>query len=71
MMIDGIEIRDPVTVWDRWDKEHEEFVFNHISDGWANEDKPTPKFDSQNGWRKCEWRKTFAHLVEGRVTILA
>ena len=49
MILNGVKITDPVTVWDTFDKEKEEFVFNHIEDGWVNENKPVPKFASQKG----------------------
>jgi len=71
MILDGVKITNPITIWDTFNKEKDEFVFNHIADGWADDDKPVPKFDSQNGWLKQEWRKSYAHLVEGKVTILA
>ena len=70
MILNGVRITDPITVWDTFDKEKEEFVFNHIADGWANEDKPVPKFASQNGWLKQEWRKEYAHLVDGKVELI-
>lgn len=70
MILDGVRITDPITVWDTFDKEKEEFVFNHISDGWSDDEKPVPKFDSQKGWLKREWRKSYAHLVDGKVTLI-
>jgi len=71
LILNGMKITNPITVWDTFDKEKDEFVFNHIEDGWANEDKPVPKFTNQNGWLKQEWRKEYAHLVDGTVVILA
>ena len=60
-------MKSNITIWEIFDKETEDFVHNHIEDGWAETDKPVPKFNSQKGWTKMEWRKEHAHLVDGKV----
>jgi hypothetical protein len=70
LILNDMRITTPITVWDTFDKEKDEFVFNHIEDGWNDGEKPVPKFNSQNGWLKQEWRKSYAHLVECKVISL-
>ena len=58
-----------ITVWDIYDKDRKEFVFNHIADGYSEElTKPDSNFPKQKKvWNGSEWRKYKAQLVDGKV----
>ena len=60
----------PVTRWEVWDDEAEDWQHNHIEDGHIEGDAPEGRFPSQSGWKKRKWRKSFGHLDERHVLIL-
>ena len=56
-----------ITIWETFDEKAEEFVYNHIENGWVTTEKPEPNFDSQKGWPKQEWHKEHAYLLDSKV----
>lgn len=55
-----------VTVWDRFDKQRRQFVFNHYSEGY-DETQTVPISNipkQQKDWRNAKWRKRFSYLIE-------
>ena len=56
-----------ITCWYRYNKKTKEYEYNHFENGWVTADKPTPKFDSQKGWLKSEWKKEFRQLINHEV----
>ncbi|MEQ9309713.1 MAG: hypothetical protein RLN90_09675 [Balneolaceae bacterium] len=46
-----------VTAWYCWDRASLNWQFNHIEDGWNEDVKPTPKFESQKEWKNESWFK--------------
>lgn len=56
-----------ITIWESWDSDKKEWRHNHIEDGFCANDHPTPKFPSQEAWKRQQWRKSWGILVEGKV----
>lgn len=63
---------DKVTLWYKIIKnekgDHIGVKYNHLEDGWSEEEKPQPKhksFTNQKAWAKEDWQKKWCHLVEG------
>lgn len=58
-----------MTRWEVWDDDDDvkDWRHNHIDNGHADGDAPTPKFPSQAGWAKRKWRKTLGHLDDAHV----
>jgi hypothetical protein len=52
----------PCTKWYRHDRANG-WEFNHLEDGHAVSDKPTPKFASQAGWARATWIKYHCWLT--------
>jgi hypothetical protein len=59
----------PVTLWYRHDRING-WDFNHLEDGHATTDKPTPKFPSQAGWVNANWEAYHCWLDDGVVTFI-
>ncbi len=58
----------PITLWYRLHDDVAEF--NHVSNGHAESDAPTPNCDYQRkAWSGATWVKEFGQLVEGRVVV--
>ena len=64
-----------ITIWERQDRKDfvceygpGDYKHNHIEDGWCKNDFPTPinKFQKDE-WDHSNWRKTFGHLIDGKV----
>ena len=51
-----------VTKWFRHDHLNG-WQFNHLEDGHADTTHPTPKFVSQDGWRRATWSRCHAWLT--------
>ena len=60
-----IKNRSPITIWKRL--VHEEAVFNHIEDGWCQNDLPTANSKEQEKSWKGKWERTHGYLVDGKV----
>lgn len=57
-----------ITIWERYNVKKKQWEHNHISDGFAKEDKPIPVSDNQKkAWKKAEWRKQMALLINNVV----
>jgi len=57
-----------ITIWDRWDENRNGWGFNHISDGWTDDEKPVPRGENQEkSWPFGKWKKTKAQLIKGVV----
>ena len=52
-----------VTQWFRHDHING-WQFNHLEDGHVCTTHPTPKFDSQNGWRRATWARYHVYLTD-------
>jgi hypothetical protein len=52
----------PCTQWYRHDRMNG-WEFNHLEDGHAANDKPTPRFPSQAGWLRATWSKYHCWLT--------
>ena len=55
-----------VTVWDRFDKQRRQFVFNHYSEGY-DETQTVPISNipkQQKDWNGAKWEKKLGHLIE-------
>lgn len=50
------------TQWFRHDRMNG-WEFNHLEDGHATSDKPTPRFPSQAGWLRATWRRYHCWLT--------
>lgn len=61
-------MKDPtITCWYKYNKSKDEYIFNHIEDGYSFEDKPLPKsekFTAQNDWKNYQWMRTFGQLTK-------
>ncbi len=57
--------RSPITIWKRLF--HDEAEFNHIEDGWCQNDHPTANSKEQEKSWKGEWDRTHGYLVDGVV----
>ncbi len=44
----------PCTQWYRHDRVHG-WQFNHLENGHSKQDKPTPRFPTQEGWKNAQW----------------
>ena len=53
-----------VTLWYKYNKKDDVFIFNHLENGSSDDSKPQPLGDYplQNDWKNYEWFKTFAWL---------
>lgn len=57
----------PCTLWYRLVRQKDgtdAFEFNHLEDGIAPGDKPTPKHESHQSWARSTWRKEVAALTD-------
>lgn len=55
-----------VTVWER-KNEKGEWEHNHIASGFEEGKHPKikhPSYDSQKGWEKGEWRRSFMYITD-------
>ena len=50
------------TQWFRHDRING-WEFNHLEDGHATSDKPTPRFPSQAGWLRATWQRYHCWLT--------
>ena len=58
----------PVTIWKKYDEKLKQFVHNHIEDGHALTDSPTPVTEYQKKvWANSKWQKEYGFLQESRV----
>lgn len=56
------EVMNPITLWNRYDKESDSFQFNHLEDGHSDRDVPYAKFPEQKGWVNSKWTREHAYL---------
>lgn len=59
-----------ITAWRKLDSNGLNPKFNHIEDGWSEEEKPSPiktHFENQNAWQNEEWEKTHGWLIDEKV----
>jgi len=56
-----------ITVWLRWNENTKRFQHNHYEYGWAESNKPTVIYPTQQVWKKYVWDKKFCTINENKV----
>ncbi len=58
-----------VTLWSKLNKKTSQYDYNHLEDGWCENDVPTPMIEKslQADWKNSKWEKTHSYLVNGKV----
>ena len=63
-----------ILVWESWNEKTEQFLHNHIEDGWGiHFNLPTPSIPRHNcpeqkrAWKGQKWRVSKAYLINGTV----
>lgn len=59
-----------ITIWQRYNKEKEEYEHNHISNGFYD-DQLVPAHTSEfqrKSWANAKWKKSKADLINGKVS---
>jgi hypothetical protein len=58
-----------ITIWERSNKRYGRYEFNHIQNGWIEENKPYGNKEQNQNWANYYWRKIYAYLIDGHVDV--
>jgi len=57
-----------ILIWEAWNRKTEQFIHNHIENGWGTHSIPKDNCPEQKkAWKGQKWRATKAYLIDGTV----
>jgi len=59
----------PITVWNRFNSDSQEWDFNHIESGHVETLKPVGDDNQTNNWSKGTWAREYKYLNQARVVV--